>query len=309
MKKLFASIFLLFIIKINAQQDVQYTQYMYNMSIVNPAYTSDDYTTINVGLLHRTQWAGIRGSITSSNAFIHMPLKSGLVIGTTFLNDNIDNIVKQNNIYLDIAYGVNLSRYSKLSFGIKSGLNFLRNDFSNFSLQSGTVATDPSFLNNLNETFYNFGAGIYFNTDRMYLGFSIPNFIQSKHISNNPSNVFYGKEEIHAYLTGGYVFSLSNKVKLKPSFLIKRVEGAPLSYDVNANALINNKVELGVGYRFEDAFSALINFNITPVLKIGYSYDYNTSKLNGFNSGSHEFILLYDLITIFNGFEKSPRYF
>ena len=309
MKTLFLSILFLITFKISAQQDVQYTHYMYNMNLVNPAYTTDDYSTINMGLLHRNQWAGINGSLTSSNAFIHIPLKNNLEIGATFLNDNIGDIVKENTIYIDVAYKVQLSRYSKLSFGIKSGANFLRNDFTNFNLQSGNASTDPSFRNNLEKTFLNFGAGIYFNTDRMYVGFSIPNFIQTKHLTSDAFNTYNGREQGHAYLTGGYVFSLSKKVKLKPSFLIKGVVGAPLSYDMNANIMYNDKIEFGLGYRLEDAISGVVNFNITPVLKIGYSYDYNTSNLNSFNTGSHEFILLYDLVTLFSGFEKSPRYF
>lgn len=310
MKKLITSIIFLIIFKINAQQDVQYTHYMYNMSLVNPAYTSNDYSTINMGVLHRTQWVGIKGNTTSSSAFVHVPLKSGFEVGATFLNDNIDNIIKENNLYVDVAYGVYLSRNSKLSFGFKSGVNFLRNDFSDFNLQSGAAMTDPNFANNLNKTFFNFGLGLYYNTDKMYLGFSIPNFIQTKHITaTDASNVFYGKEQAHAYFTGGYVYTLNEKVKLKPSFLVKAVSGAPLSYDVNANAIFNDKVEVGLGYRFEDAISGVINFSVSPVLKIGYSYDYNTSALNNFNSGSHEFILLYDFITNLSGVEKSPRYF
>lgn len=309
MKKLITSIIFLIIFKISAQQDVQYTHYMYNMSLVNPAYTSNDYSTINMGVLHRTQWVGIKGNTTSSSAFIRVPLKSGFEVGATFLNDNIDNIIKENNVYVDVAYGVYLSRNSKLSFGFKSGVNFLRNDFSDFNLQSGGASSDPSFANNLKKTFFNFGAGIYYNTDKLYLGVSIPNFIQTKHLSADKTNVYYGKELSHLYFTGGYVYSLNGNVKLKPSFLVKAVKGAPLSYDVNANAIFNDKIEVGLGYRFEDAVSAVVNYNISPVLKIGYSYDYNTSALNNFNSGSHEFLLLYDFIKNISGIEKSPRYF
>lgn len=309
MKTLFFSLFFLIVLKISAQQDVQYTHYMYNMSLINPAYTTDDFSTINMGLLYRTQWVGIDGSLTSANAFFHAPLKNNIEIGATFLNDNINDVIKENNINIDVAYKLILSRNSNLSFGIKSGMGFLTNNFRDFMLESGDASTDEAFSENLKKSFFNFGAGVYFNTEKFYLGLSVPNFIRTEHLQNDDSNLFVGKEEIHAYLTAGYVFSLSNKVKLKPSFLLKGVEGAPLTYDINANGIYDDKFEVGLGYRFEDAFTAVVNINITPVLKVGYSYDYNISKLNNFNSGSHEIILLYDLVTLYSGYEKSPRYF
>lgn len=308
MKKLFLSIFFLIALHINAQQDVQYTHYMYNMNLINPAYTTDDYSKINTGLLHRMQWNGIEGNLNSSTAFAHIPLKNNLEVGVSFLNDNINKIVKENNFALDIAYKLQLTRYSKLSFGIKTGANFLTNNFSNFLLQSGDASTDPSFANNLEKTFFSIGAGLYYNTDKMYVGLSVPNFVQTKHFASDGGTIFYGKEEIHAYLTGGYVFSLNDKVKLKPSFLLKRVTGAPLSVDINANA-IYEKIEFGLGYRISDAITGMVTFNVNSDLRIGYSYDYNVSRLNDFNSGSHEFILLYNINTLFKGYEKSPRYF
>ena len=116
-------------------------------------------------------------------------------------------------------------------------------------------------------------------------------------------------EEIHFFLTGGYVFDISNKLKLKPAFMTKAVNGAPLSMDLTANVLWNNRVEFGVGYRFDDAVSGLVNFKVTPTLRLGYAYDYTLSNLGNFNSGSHEIMILFDISKIGNGYDKSPRFF
>ena len=301
-----------------SQQDPNRTLYRYNMNLVNPAYAG----VLNnlegallekgaeLGVNFRSQWSGVDGAPETQSLSIESPIGKNLGLGVSLVHDRLG---PSREYFFDasLSYTIRLNdENSKLSFGFKSGVNFLRNDFSDFNLQSGSATSDPSFANNLNKTFFNFGVGLYYNTDKMYLGFSIPNFIQTKHITaNTASNIFYGKEQAHAYFTGGYVYTLNEKVKLKPSFLVKAVSGAPLSYDVNANAIFNDKVEVGLGYRFEDAISGVINFSVSPVLKIGYSYDYNTSALNNFNSGSHEFILLYDFITNLSGVEKSPRYF
>jgi type IX secretion system PorP/SprF family membrane protein len=177
-------------------------------------------------------------------------------------------------------------------------------------LESGDVFTDPDFAENINQSFLNFGAGVYYNTDNYYVGLSVPAILNAKHLDRN-NGKYQGSEQAHTYLTGGYVFEINELFKFKPAFMAKAVKGAPISLDLTANVLFDNKVEFGVGYRLEDAFSGMVNFKATPELRIGYAYDHTISNLGPFSSGSHEIFILYDLniLNTNKGFDKSPRFF
>ncbi len=302
----YISIFFFFSLMIYAQQDPQYTQYMYNMSVINPAYTTSDIGTYNLGLLHRNQWVGINGSPKTTSLFLHTPINNKIEVGFSLTNDNVGDIVKENNFYADFAYKLNLKNKHTLSFGIKTGFTLFDVDFTGFTLE------DPSdfgvAFQNIRKTFFNIGAGIYYNSDSYYVGVSVPNLIKSNHL-NETNGQYRGVEEIHWFLTGGYVFKLNQKLKLKPAFMVKAVKGAPISLDITTNILYREKLEFGLAYRIDDAISALINFRITQNLRIGYAYDYTISNLGNYNSGSHEFLLLYDLNILNTGKLKSPRYF
>jgi type IX secretion system PorP/SprF family membrane protein len=165
-----------------------------------------------------------------------------------------------------------------------------------------------SFDENINEAFPNFGAGVYYYTNKWYAGFSVPNILQSDHLDKDNINT-KAAEEVHYFLTGGYVFDLSSTLKFKPSLMFKGVSGAPVSVDINANFLLYERFELGASYRIEDAVSILFNFGVTPDFRIGYAYDYTISEFSNSNtSGSHEIIILYD-IDLSKKNLKSPRFF
>jgi len=293
-----------------SQQDAQYTQYMYNMSVVNPAYTTGNIGVVNLGALHRTQWVGANGAPKSSNIFAHTPINENVEVGFSLVNDNIGDVVKQNDLYADFAYKLDLEENGKLSFGLKAGVTFFDVNFNGFALESGDVFTDPDFAENINQSFLNFGAGVYYNTDNYYVGLSVPAILNAKHLDRN-NGKYQGSEQAHTYLTGGYVFEINELFKFKPAFMAKAVKGAPISLDLTANVLFDNKVEFGVGYRLEDAFSGMVNFKATPELRIGYAYDHTISNLGPFSSGSHEIFILYDLniLNTNKGFDKSPRFF
>ncbi|MDP2068360.1 MAG: type IX secretion system membrane protein PorP/SprF [Lutibacter sp.] len=293
-----------------SQQDAQYTQYMYNMSVVNPAYTTGNMGVVNLGALHRTQWVGANGAPKSSNIFAHTPINENVEVGFSLVNDNIGDVVKQNDLYADFAYKLDLEENGKLSFGLKAGVTFFDVNFNGFVLESGDVFTDPDFAENINQSFFNVGAGIYYNTENYYIGLSVPAILNAKHLDRN-NGKYQGTEQAHTYLTGGYVFEINELFRFKPAFMAKAVKGAPISLDLTANVLFDNKVEFGVGYRLEDAFSGMVNFKTTPELRIGYAYDHTISNLGPFSSGSHELFILYDLNLLNNnkGFNKSPRFF
>lgn len=293
-----------------SQQDAQYTQYMYNMSVVNPAYTTGNIGVVNLGALHRTQWVGANGAPKSSNIFAHTPINENVEVGFSLVNDNIGDVVKENNLYADFAYKLDLEENGKLSFGLKAGVTFFDVNFNGFVLESGDVFTDPDFAENINQSFLNFGAGVYYNTENYYVGLSIPAILNAKHLDRN-NGKYQGTEQAHTYLTGGYVFEINELFKFKPAFMAKAVKGAPISLDLTANVLFDNKVEFGVGYRLDDAFSGMVNFKATPELRIGYAYDHTISNLGPFSSGSHELFILYnlDILNTNKGYEKSPRFF
>ncbi|WP_272022314.1 PorP/SprF family type IX secretion system membrane protein [Olleya namhaensis] len=298
-------------IKSIAQQDPQFTQYMYNMSVINPAYATADEGMLNLGGLYRTQWVGIDGAPKTGSFFAHTPINEKIEVGLSFTNDNIGDVVNENNIYADFAYVLEVGLEAKLSLGLKAGVTLFDTDFNGFNLQSGNQTTDVAFNENVSKAFPNLGIGAFYFTDNYYIGLSVPNLLTTTHLESESGIKTTGVQNVHYFLTGGYVFDINPDLKFKPSFMAKGVSGAPLAIDVNANVLINEKLEAGLGYRFDDAVTAMVNFKVTPLLRVGYAYDYTTSNLGDFNSGSHEIFLLFD-VDIFGfkgGYDRSPRFF
>jgi type IX secretion system PorP/SprF family membrane protein len=290
-----------------AQQDPLYTQYMYNMSVINPAYATDNPGMLNLGGLYRSQWVGIDGAPSTANFFAHTPVSERVELGITIVHDEIGDWVKENNITADFAYVLPLNETNKLSFGVKGGISTFDANTSGLILNQ---LDDPAFQNT-NEVFPVFGVGTFVFGEKYYLGLSAPNLFTAKHLENEQGLRAIGEENIHYFLTGGYVFDLNQDFKLKPAFMARGVEGAPLSVDVTANVLMYNRLEAGIGYRFDESITGLINFAITPGLKIGYAYDYTTSNLSNYNDGTHEFLILFDLdlFGLSKGYDKSPRFF
>lgn len=281
------------------------------MSVINPAYATGTPSILNLGSLYRYQWAGIKGAPKTMTLFAHTPINDKIETGLSLVSDDIGNGAKKiTNVAVDFAYLLQLSDTQKLSFGIKAGFSNISTNFNGFQLNSGDVSTDLAFAENGNETVPNIGVGAYYFGDNYYIGLSVPNVLSAEYYggSNDHINSF-GTHRIHGYLTGGYVFDINESFKLKPAAMAIFVEGAPVSFDLTANVLYNEKFELGAAYRIDDAISLLMNVNVTTNLKIGYSYDYTISNLSQFNSGSHEIVLLYNLDLLGKGYNKSPRFF
>lgn len=311
-QKITALISLIFLsIQSFAQQDPQFTQYMYNMSVINPAYATADEGILNVGGLYRTQWVGFEGAPKTATFFAHTPINNKMELGLSLTNDNIGNIVNETNVYADYAYVLPVGLESKLSLGLKAGFTMFDANFNGFNLQSGGPGTDIAFNENISRMFPNLGIGAFFFTDNYYIGLSAPNMLSTKHLESENGIKATGVESVHYFLTGGYVFDINENLKLKPAFMAKGVSGAPIAMDVTANVLIQNRLEAGLGYRLGDAVSALVNFKVTPQLRIGYAYDYTTSNLSNYNSGSHEIFILFDidLFGLKSGYDRSPRFF
>jgi type IX secretion system PorP/SprF family membrane protein len=285
-----------------AQQDAQYTQYMYNTININPAYAGSRGVMSIFGL-HRTQWVGLDGAPTTNAFSINTPINnSNLGVGVSFVNDKIGP-TSDNTISADLSYTIQTSEEFKLSFGIKASGNLFNLDVNRLNPAD---ANDPNLQNFDNEFSPNFGAGIYLHSDKMYFGLSVPNFLQDSKYNDNEVAVF--QERMNFYAIGGYVFDISPSVKFKPAFLTKLVTGSPLQVDASANFLFFDKLMLGAAYRWDAAMSALAGFQVTDGLFIGYSYDRETTQLRNYNSGSHEVFLRFEL---FNKVSKlvSPRFF
>jgi type IX secretion system PorP/SprF family membrane protein len=284
-----------------AQQDAQYTQYMYNTINVNPAYAGSRGVTSIFGL-HRTQWVGLDGAPTTNAFSINAPLGSNLGGGLSFVNDRIGP-TNENTISADISYTIQTSETYKLSFGVKGTANLFNLDVSKLNPEQ---AGDPSLQNLDNNFSPNVGAGIYFHSDKLYLGASVPNFFETKRYSDNDFVV--NKERMNFYFIGGYVFDVTESLKFKPAFLTKVVEGAPLQLDVSGNFLINEKFVLGAAWRWSAAVSLMAGFQVSDGIYIGYGYDLETTRLRRYNSGSHEVFLRFELFKRENKI-VSPRFF
>ncbi|MFA9188326.1 type IX secretion system membrane protein PorP/SprF [Flavobacterium sp. FBOR7N2.3] len=311
MKKIILSIsFLFLVIKVSAQQDPEYTHYMYNMNIVNPAYATGTQAMLDLGILYRSQWAGAIGAPKTFNFFGHTSLSKKVEMGLSIISDDIgDGALKEDNFYADFAYVLDVSSSAKLSLGLKAGFTSFKTNFNGFKFESGDSSTDQAFAENVNSIFPNVGVGAYYFTDRYYLGLSAPNLFSSKHIEESTGINAFGSEKIHMFFTGGYVFDLSDTFKLKPAFMSKIVPGSAVSLDLSANVLFNEKFELGAAYRWDDAVSALMSIKVSPSINVGYAYDYTTSNFGQFNSGTHEVFVLFNIDLLGKGYDKSPRFF
>ena len=291
------------VVKGYSQQDPQYTQYMYNMNVMNPAYAGSQ-GTLSVGVLARTQWVGLVGAPRTITANIHAPIGEKIGLGFSAIADEIGP-VKEQNVYADFSYTIETSEEGRLALGIKAGFTFQDINFLSLSIdQQG----DELFANNLNEIYPNVGAGAFYYKEDFYVGLSMPNILRTRHFERSNGFVSTASEEMHVFLTSGYVFDLSYDVKLKPSVMVKAVTGAPLSIDLSANALLFDKFELGLSWRLDDSVSGMINFLAARNFRIGYAYDHTLTNLGDFNTGSHELFLLYDL-DLSRGNLKSPRFF
>ncbi|WP_430614523.1 PorP/SprF family type IX secretion system membrane protein [Flavobacterium sp. JP2137] len=303
-KSTFYGILLMGSAAMHAQQDSQYTHYMYNTINVNPAYAGSRGAMSIFGL-HREQWVGLDGAPKTNSFSINTPINnSKLGIGLSFVNDQI-GVMKDNTMSVDLSYTLDLGeRNHKLSFGVKGSVNLLDVRYSELNVYN---PNDVMFSQDIsNQVSPNIGAGIYYHTDKSYLGLSVPNFLETKRYDDNMYATM--QQKMQFYLIGGHVFELNPNLKFKPAFMLKATAGAPLQADISANFLFIEKFTLGGAYRYDAAWSALVGFQVTDGLMIGYSYDGETTKLANYNSGSHEVFLRFEL---FNKYKRinSPRFF
>lgn len=295
---LIISVLLLSTLDSMAQQDPHYTQYMYNMTVVNPAYAGSRGLPV-LTLLGRTQWVGVKGGARTATLSLDAPVGRAVGLGFSVIHDEIGP-VKENNVYGDFSFTVFTGEEGRLAFGIKAGATFL-----DIGLLSTVTPGDPLNVP-VNQISPNFGAGIYYYTDKFYAGLSAPNFLETKHLGDDSGVASVASEKMPIFLTSGYVFDVTNEFQIKPSTMIKGTSGAPISVDLSVNAMVQSVLELGLSYRIDDSISAMIGIQASQKLRLGYAYDYSTSSFGVYNSGSHELILTYSFS---KRNMKSPRFF
>ncbi len=295
--------FLIISLSAYCQQDPQYTQYMFNTMSVNPAYAgSRGHTTITA--LARTQWVGLEGAPDSQTLSYDTPLGySGVGLGVNLTNDAIG---PSNETYLDanVSYAIRTGEDGNLALGLKLGGRMFNVDWNKGVYRD---KGDASLKANINKFLPTIGAGIYYYQPNWYLGLAIPNFLRTEHYNDVLSGGNVAIERMHYFLIAGYVFDLSETVKFKPAVLSKIVSGAPLSIDVSANFLFNEKFRAGIAWRWDDSISALLGFNISESAQIGFAYDLTTSNYSNYNSGTYELMLRWEIFR--DAAVKSPRFF
>lgn len=292
-------------VSIYAQQDSQYTQYMYNTMSINPAYAASR-DAFGVFGLYRTQWIGLDGAPTTGLFAVEYPANDKVGLGITFINDKI-GISQESTLSADFSYTIKLGEEYNLSFGVKGSMHLLTVEYSKLNLSSPTdVVFQDDILNRFSP---NVGTGVYLHSHKFYAGLSVPNILETKHYDHNDVESL-AREKIHGYLITGYVFDVNADLLLKPALLTKAVGGAPLQIDLSLNALFRERFTLGMAYRWDAAVSGLAGFQINKNWFIGYAYDAETTKMADYNSGTHEIFLRYEY-QLFKKPEKilSPRFF
>jgi len=291
--------------KLSAQQDPQYTQYMFNMQAINPAYTGSIENTLSATLLARRQWFNIPGAPVTQTFSIHAPLMNNTVgLGAVVVNDKI-GLTNATAVLGSAAYHLKLKN-STLAFGAYFGFRQFRLDYSEARTSVGNNY-DPAFDNLVTQSRPMVGAGLFYYTQNFYAGFSVPQLLNTR---ENVSGVLI-KHFSHYFFNTGYVFDVSPKVSIRPSIMLKYVDTAPLSIDLNCNFWYNRKFGVGASYRVADSFDLLFEFQATKNLSIGYAYDLTLTKLGPYTSGSHELMIRYQGMVGKGGKDKiiTPRLF
>ena len=291
----------------SAQQEIQNSFYMFNGSVLNPAYAGSR-DALSVVADYRNQWSGWKGAPVTTAVTLHTPLvNESIGVGINAVSDKIGPTNKT-ALFADFAYRIRLNKANdRLCFGLRAGADLIRNDFSNLAVND---AADPSVLasntTNFNTNSPNFGAGIYYYGKRHFIGLTAPKILANE-LSKDPT-FSNSKQALHYYLIAGYVFKLNSLWDLKPGAAVKYTANAPLSIDGNISLLFNNLIWFGLMYRYNAAAGANVVFNVTPQLRIGYAFDYSITSMGKYNPGTHEVMLGFDFLQK-NKALKSPRYF
>lgn len=299
------SINLLFLKDVNAQQDAHFTEYMYNTTVINPGYAGSR-GVFSAGILGRMQWVGLEGAPKTQTLTVHSPIGNGdglknMGLGMSVVNDKIGP-TQETYVDVDFSYSIKALK-GNVAFGFKGSGHLLDVDLSNLLSKD---SDDPLLVSsNIEHKFLlNIGAGIYYTKeDKFYIGISVPRLLENRHLNTVKKSI--ASERVNTYLIAGYVFSLSESIKMKPAALLNMVAGAPLHADLSANFLIKDKLTMGAAYRWSAAYSGMLSYQFKKGLLFGIAYDKEITDLGltKYDKGSFEVFLRFELKKI------SPRFF
>ena len=288
-----------------SQQDPVFTQYMNNMLTIQPAYAGLS-GSLNITGISRAQWVGFEGAPNTNSLTASSPIRgTNVSVGLSIVNDKWGPI-RQNGVYGDYAYRIQVNEDAYVSFGLKVGFNVYQAYLSDLVIND---PNDPVFAYDVNFKFLpNVGVGILWHSDRFFIGASAPKILKNRIQSQNSENVY--REVLHFYGMGGYVFFLSDVLKFKPTVLYRWAERTPSFVDITGSLLLYDRVWIGATYRLSNSYGLIFQFNVSNQLKFGYSYDLTTFHPTQVNAGTHEFLISYDFITTNRRSRRAaPRYF
>lgn len=317
-----------------AQQKPQYTQYIFNNYLLNPALSGiENYMDIKVG--HREQWSGIENSPKTSFISAHWNLSDEYLwknplslpetgndpmsrsylqhytsspahhgMGIMAISDKTGPISRL-DVGLTYAYHLQLSGLYNLSVGVYGGVSRIALDVNDLTLEN---ANDPALSNVLAAQFKpDLGVGTWYYGPSFFAGLAIQQIIPQKLAFTNSTNYTEGKTVPHVFLTAGYKFFLDEEISVVPSAMVKKIPSLPVSFDTNIKFSYKDKIWLGGSYRKSDSFSAMLGFNFKNFVNLTYAYDITTSALKTVSSGSHEIVLGFQLnatYSVFSGGKK-----
>lgn len=301
--------------QVRAQQDKMFSQYMFNMMALNPAYAGSR-DVLSMSALYRNQWAGLPGAPQTATFTADMPLNNERVgIGLQLYGDKA-GVIQETGAFASYAFRIKVGEKSTLALGLQAGASSYQANLTEVKT-SPDGQIDPAFASNISKILPNFGTGIYLSNDRTYLSISVPRLIKNKLSEYNVGDL-RSVQARQAYLAAGFVVGISPVVKMKPSFLVKYADGAPLGFDANINFWFADRIALGASIRRNqfsswtkyttDAVVGLLEIQLTDQFRFGYSYDRTMSNLQSVAPSSHEIMIRYEF-----GFGKNriltPRYF
>ncbi|NPA43621.1 MAG: type IX secretion system membrane protein PorP/SprF [Chlorobi bacterium] len=267
-----------------AQQAPHYTQFMYNMNMVNPAYAGIK-NGLAAGVLYRTQWTGTEVHPTTGTINVHSRVgeKSGIGISGLF---DTNGPVRQTDVKVDYSYTIPVASNLNLALGLNVGLG---QDQVDFTMLQAIDPNDPLLTESPKVGTVTYGVGALLYSEKFYISLSAPNLNKSPY--DKTGSTYAQGRTIHYFGAAGYVLPLNNSFKLKPHIMVYKANGTPISTMLNANLFMYDKLELGVSYRVKDAVSGLINFKITDNVRIGYAYDRTISSMKLYSPNTHEVFL------------------
>lgn len=297
-----------------AQYDALFTQYMFNETFINPAYTGSK-EAMSATLLHRQQWVSFPGRPVTTSFSVHGPLQNNKMgVGLNLLTEKV-GVMNRTLLYATYAYRLKFADKSTLSLGLMGGLENQVNRLGSLKVSNDAAApADPQFGNTPNVLAPNFGTGVYYNTKSLYVGLSIPRLLDNTvqfvggTTSATDKSTKFDASKFTYYLTAGYLFDLDEDFKLRTNVMMKAVKNAPIQFDLGGNLLIKNFLWTGLSYRTGSAISVILGWQVNKQFLCSYSYDVGVNKIQKYSSGSHEIVLNY--LFSFSGKKIiTPRYF